>query len=122
MIARIVSVCVPADGLGKSVPFEAQLAVDDETKLSYEYLHTVALPQFIDGSHFVTTCPSVGNEIDISGTTLVVNPFISVPDMNLAPVNALNMFVTRLYTALVRSTTTSTTEPTALCAMITQSE
>ena len=59
---------------------------------------------------------------DISGTTLVVNPFISVPDMNLAPVNALNMFVTRLYTALVRSTTTSIMDPTARCAMIIQSE
>jgi len=118
----MVKVCNPADGFTISVPLFAQLTVVDDTKLSYEYLHTVELPQSIDGSHFVTVCPSVGSETDTFGTTLVVKPFISVPDINLAPVNDLNMFVNRLYVALVKSTTTSIIDPTARCAIIIQSE
>jgi hypothetical protein len=95
-VPRIVKAFAPACGLSMSEPFSEQFAVEDDVQLSYEYSQVVALPQSIDGSHLITVWSWVGRDEITSGTTLSVSPLMSVPEMKVAPVNALKMFVARL--------------------------
>ena len=112
----------PACGLSMSDPFSEQIVVVPVVQLSYEYSQSSASPQDMFGSHLITVWSWVGRVRVTIGTTGDVRPFMSVPEMKVAPVNALKMFVARLYEAEVRFTMMLVREPTARWAMMIQSE